>query len=671
MTLDCSLACVLPIGAGEWTAYLADRLSGAELPLEDTTWRGSAGMAYSAPSEASIVLDPDYAVWLGRRPELWVSELRFRRDDGRIWTGPIVSVDDDASDGVIWEARDRMELVTQRRWFWRSGAYAGDSANLMEIALRAASYGDPIGLVLDKRLTGVTTDMPVVAGDKIGRAIENLGVPWTVVGDVVRFGRISDETEIDLPADAWGDDRPNIVADGYERLSHVCAVTDDGDRVFFPSADPADRPPGSPLLVDTIDVGRVSTGAARDLARQEWQRRQGELQIVADESRPLTADFPLQWSELAPGVVLTSSTQGRQLTAENVPVRLDGVAVELADGRESRVTGSLRQATDVDLGSPYLHKLSDVQGVVFPEAQGPYPAGRLDLDWVDLGLAPSGEFDPGIESGPLPGLEPFELDALDDLLLLDGVDAEYSDPFADCPPAHCCDQCSTGGGSGGGGGGSGGPLFYVGRGTHDFHDLIPSPIVMCQEQYGQAAPWAPGDLLVWYCRTGSESEFEDESIYLSDEWTVHAYEPSFDAAQMMVASTIATPDTSFDVMWNSSRDDDIEGQLLVIRGAGEPTQFAAKPSDVNGFAGDSLTPDLTAPAGTMILLGAIGAGELVADNTQISLPNYGRVDMNRYNYYLQAWWRIVGSDTSTQETIVYPDGGFRLEWAMVIPPAGG
>jgi hypothetical protein len=412
MSTAAGLVCMLPIGSGDWTAYLADRLTGAELPLERTTWRGSAGRAYRRPSEASIVLDPEYAARFGRRPLLWSNELRYRRDDGLMWTGPIVSVDDDPDDGVVWEARDRMELVVQRRWFWRTGAYSGDTARLMSIALDAGDYSDPTLLVRDERSTGVIVDMPVVAGDKIGDALEAIGVPWTVVGDVVRYGDILVESGFTLEADGFGDNRPPLRADGYERLSHVCAVTENNGRVFFPSADPEDRDPGSPLLVDTIDVGDVSVGAARQLARQAWLRRRGELAVVSDADSPLPFDFPLQADTLVPGAVLTSSSAGRQLTAERIPVYLDSVNFEIADGVENASTGELVHATEIDVTDRTTQRLGPASnaGTFFPTTET-YPLDQLDgHDWNELDLDPVGDFDPGDPGGPLPKLDPIRWD---------------------------------------------------------------------------------------------------------------------------------------------------------------------------------------------------------------------------------------------------------------------
>lgn len=411
MTTSSGLVCMLPIGSGDWTAYLADRLTGAELPLERTTWRGSAGRAFRRVSEASIVLDPEYAARFGRRPVLWNNELRYRRDDGLMWTGPIVNIDD-GDDGVVWEARDRMELVVARRWFWRTGTYAGDTAKLMTIALNAADYSDPTLLVRDERPSGVITDMPVVAGDKIGDALNDIGVQWTVIGDVVRYGDALVESTFTIEADSFGDARPPIVANGYERLSHVCAVTENNGRVFYPSADPEDREPGSPLLVDTIDVGDVSVGAARQLARQAWLRRRGELAVVSDADHPLPFDFPLQADTLVPGAVLTSSSAGRQLTADRIPVYLDSVTFEIADGVENASTGELQHATEIDVTDAEIARLGPVTniGTEFPTTEM-YPLDQIDEhDWEDLGLDPDGLFDPGDPGGPLPKLDPVRWD---------------------------------------------------------------------------------------------------------------------------------------------------------------------------------------------------------------------------------------------------------------------
>lgn len=648
------VSCSLPIGSGDWTAALADRLTGNELPIERSVWRGSAGRAFSEPSEASIVLDPDYAARFGRRPLLWNNELRFRRDDRLMWTGPIVTVDDDADDGVVWEARDRMEIVMQRRWFWRTGTYAGDTANLMTIALRAADYGDPIGLILDPRQTGVISDMPVRAGDKTGPAIERLGIPWTVVGDVVRYGDILVDTELDLPADAFGDERPSIVADGYERLSHVAAVTENNGRVFFPSPDPGDRPPGSPLLVDTIDVGDVSTGAAKELARQEWLRRQGELSIVADERRPLTADFPLQWDDLVPGAVLLGSSQGRQLTADNVPIRLDGVSVELADGKELDATGRLYQATEFDLGSPYLHRLKDLEPIAFPDIET-YPLAQLDdIDWSGLGLAPLGEFDVGIGAAPFPGIEPIDFAEFEPIAGIDGIDSARFDPFAGCPPAYCCDQCDTGTGGGGGGG------FVRSMGTHDFHTLKASPIVLCGEEYSVAPSYAAGDLLIAHVLGQGVGSI---SFDAGSGWTEHI-NGTHDGTNVLLAT--ATDPTSFDIVWPEPVLESLDGQIAVIAG-GTVNATGFKNSDVDGFPGASALPQVTTTVdGCLIMYGIIGSGNEI---NQVVAPGLQRLQFNQFGEFcVMLWERQTSAGLTTARTVTYPAGEYRTEWIIAVAP---
>lgn len=661
----CDVSCVLPIGDGDWTAYLADRLTGAELPLERTTWRGTAGRAYSQPSDASIVLDPEYAARFGRRPVLWNSELRYRRDDGMKWTGPIVEIDDGSTDDgeVIWQAKDRMEIVMQRRWFWRTGLYAGDTANLMGIALRAADYGDPTGLVFDGRRTRVIADMPVTAGDKIGPAIDALGVPWTVIGDVVRYGDILVDTEIELGADAFGEDRPAIIADGYERLSHVCAVTENDGRVFYPSPNPNDRPPGTPLLVDTIDVGDVSSGAARDLARQEWHRRQGELQIVAGARRPLTSDFPLQWDDLVPGAVLLGSSRGRQLTADRVPVRLDRVSVDLADGKELDATGSLNQATEFDLGSPYLHRLAKFDGVVFPDYET-YPLAQFDgVDWKRLGLSPLGEFDVGIGSAPFPGIDPIGIDDIGFPVGIDGIDTPFVDAYADCPPSHCCDLCgSTGGGGGGGGGG----VAEQSLGTQDFHTLKLQPISLTFEQYGVPPNYVAGDMLIAQVQ-GDINPTETIAFDSGSGWTEHMNRVH-DAAAVVVAT--AVDPASFDIVWPSTGEvGAVDGQICVVAGGGTVDGFAFKNSDIEGFAGASAAPQITTTVdGCVIVYGIIGSGNEIND-VEMS-PTLRRLAFNQFGEFCVFFWeRQTAAGLTTARTITYPAGEYRTEWVIAVAPS--
>lgn len=484
--------CVMPLDHGDWTASLVDRQTEAELPLERYGWRASAGRRRGEVSEATLIMDPDYARRFDRRPELWNTELALHRDGRLEWIGPIVEIDDTV-DGVVWRARDRMAFVIDRRAFWRDGNYAGDTANLMNLALDAADVGDPTGLRRELIPTGVVAAMPVTAGDKIGPALQTLAVPWTVVADTIRFGDIDRDSQVLLPADAWGEDQPGITADGFERLTHVVAVTENNGRVFYPSADPLDRPAGSPLLIDTIDVGDISNGAALALARQAWLARQGELTIVATDTLPLTDRFPLPWTALEPGVLMYSSARGSELTITitDIPVRVSTLNVDIADGQETSVLVEVTEA-DNDLWGldPRLNEIGSGRGTSFGELD-PYPLGRaaagigsildgdadligtgdfegidwsnlddyegIDLgdsegiDWDDLGLVADGDFDIGGLSGPDPAFDPIDLTDTDSISPLgaQGVDLPLIDQYADCPPAHCCDLCGGTGGSDG------------------------------------------------------------------------------------------------------------------------------------------------------------------------------------------------------------------------------
>lgn len=456
-----------PLSEGEWSAALVDKATATELPLEKNGWRGSMGLAENAVSEASIVLDADYAEFIGRRPLLWTNEVVLYRDGLLSWIGPVTGIDDEAEGGVVWSCQDRMAMVLNRRWFWRSGTYSGDLTNLMTVALNAADFGDPTGLIREPIDTGIIAAMPAVAGNKIGDAIAALGISWTVVGETIRYGAINQDTGLDLTPESWGINRPTIEADGFQRLTHVCAVTDQGARIFYPSSNPADRPPGSPLLVDTIDVGAVDAPAARELARLAWISRQGELSIIPESDRPVGPEFPLQWPWLIPGLVMAGTPEGQQLTADRIPVKVTEVNAEMADSIETSVTVAVAEAPRAGLADAELAAIVQSSiGTIFPPGQvypSTAPGGDVDweaigidpltdpvpldgIDWEDLDLGPEKIRDPGGESGPDPDIIPIKFPTSDPGEIPTGIgpfpDPIPVDPFADCPPAHCCDQCS-------------------------------------------------------------------------------------------------------------------------------------------------------------------------------------------------------------------------------------
>lgn len=522
------------LGSGEWRAYLVDRATGAERGLERTGWRGNPTRAVSAVSTASVVLDPDYARWLALKPVLWANELLFRRDGLLAWVGPVTSVDDSSAEGVAWNAEDRMAAVVGRRWFWRNATYAGESTRLFEFVLDAADFGDPTFLRRDPRPNGLISSLRVVAGDKTGTAVTDLAaaLEWTVIGDTIRYGEINAFAQLVLPVDSWGPDRPALAADGYQRLSHVCAVTDGGYRVFFPSADPNDREPGTPLLVDTVDVGNVSAGEAAAIARRLWFVRQGELAVVPGTDRPLDGKFPLRWPELVPGATMFGSVRGDALFSADVPIRVETVSIDLADGHEV-VSAGLGEALGFDPNVlnfarvlTVAHRTGGLSGLAPGVSAGPeggliflednvFPGAQEDADdWTsgDWGYDPSGPDDPGGifdpggggdlggfgdywtdpgggtfdpgggfggsdwdlggSSGSGPGFDPVTTDGGSFLPGdggsdyagippdFDGFSGAGDDPYADCPPSHCCDLCS-GGTDDGAGSGAG---FAIGAG---------------------------------------------------------------------------------------------------------------------------------------------------------------------------------------------------------------
>lgn len=651
--------CYTSLGQGDWTASLLDKATGAELPLERTGWTGSAGRVESDVSQANVILDPEYADYLCRRPILWSNEILLLRDNQVAWVGPVTSIQDDPDEGVTWVAQDRMAYVMFRRWFWRSANYVGDQAALMTMALDAADYGDPTGLQRQPIPTGAIVDMPVVAGDKVGDAIDDLGVRWSVIADTVRYGALDVDAEQILPADAWGDERPTITADGYERLSHVAAVTTNNGRAFYPSADPNDRPPGTPLLVDTIDVGDVSLGAARELARQAWLDRQGELFIVADTRAPLGADFPLQWTELQPGAVLYSSARGRQLVTEQSPVRLSTATAEIRDGRESSVLGTVTEVGGTWQGSdPYVHDLGRLPGVTFPPGET-YPLDQLDgIDWPGLGLVADDQFNIGLNAGPDPLFDP--IDGIGDpgFPLLDGVDAALVDPYADCPPSHCCDLCG-GGGPGGGGGG----VAEQALGTQDYHDLKLQPIRFTYEQYGVPPDYVAGDLLISQLQGDSGTSL---SFDAGSGWTEHL-NGVHDAATVVVAT--ATDPSSFDLVWPETAElGSVDGQICVVSGGGTVNAFSFKNSDVDGFSGDSALPQVTTSVdGCIIVYGIIGSGNEIGD-VEV-LPTLRRLSFNQFGQFCVFYWeRQTSAGLTTARTVTYPAGEFRTEWVIAIAP---
>lgn len=464
MTVACDI-CYADFGAGEWDAFLIDKATGAELPLERTGWRGSAGRAANVVTDGSVVLDPEYALWLGRRPRLWVEELAFRRDGALAWIGPVTSIDDQSTDEVVWNAQDRMVFASERRWWWRTMTFAGESTRLFEAILDSADFGDPTGLMRDARPNGVVTSLSVTAGDKLRDSLDQLAgtLEWAVIGETIRYGAINISAERTLPEDAWGDNRPAITADGFQRLTHVCAVTTNNGRVFYPSESPYDRPPESPLLVDTIDVGNVTAPEAARMARQLWLARQGEMFIDPAGGERLTANFPLSWTELVPGATMTSTVQGAALFAQDAPVRLDSVTFDLADGQEVGVGGSLSEVPAFDPGQySEINDYANLPGLILPVLPDgsvfQFPSD-LSFDWgsfeVDIPDIP----DIGGIIGPDPGFQPVDIPIFDpgfDFSAYDpqfpnslfefGVDGLGGTPATDlsaCPPAYCCAVCGS------------------------------------------------------------------------------------------------------------------------------------------------------------------------------------------------------------------------------------
>ena len=324
-------------GEGKWIAGIRNRHTQIEIQLPADVWSGSCAREVNMVSAAEIRIDKDYLPFLERQFSPWEDELVFYRDGQEFWVGPLTVIAS-ASDGTdpIWMAVDRMGVVLQRRIWWITLNLESTSIRLFETAMQIAGYSDPIGLRTDPRDNGLVGNLRPIEGDSIGGSIDQLSVilDWTVVGDFIRFGDISVDTHRALTEGSWGTARPLYEQDGMINATHVMAITERGDRAFYPNNDPFNRPADSTLLVDTLEVGDVSVTAALRMAQKSWERRQGGLVLDLDQTIALTPNFPLTADQLIPGAVLATGFVTGSIQAVDQRVRIQSVRFEMDRGDE-------------------------------------------------------------------------------------------------------------------------------------------------------------------------------------------------------------------------------------------------------------------------------------------------------------------------------------------------
>lgn len=397
-------------GQGTWTAALTNPSTGERLTLDPSGWEANANRVPNTLSAAALLLDPGYAQWLRREPIEWVNELVLARDGFEQWLGPITSVGE-ADDGrVLWSAEDRMVLAIQRRIWWHTFTRTATSHELFEVMLDTADYGDPLGLRRDPRPNGVYTTISPTAGDRLIRVLDQLGavLDWTVVGDTIRYGDINVDTGLLMPDEAWGETRPPIEKDGLARLTHVIGVTSSG-RVFYPSADPYDRPAGSRFLPDTIDLGDVSLSEAGRIVERLWKSRQLAAFIDPDATVQLREQFPLRFDEVVPGAVLSAAATGAGLQTGDVKFRVQEFEFEIANSADVEAAASFAEAPDIAVAAP----VALVNGVIVPAGL----VGKVVLpdDTRDLSVNSADD-----ENDPPPRFPPdfpdFDEDDIEDLL---------------------------------------------------------------------------------------------------------------------------------------------------------------------------------------------------------------------------------------------------------------
>lgn len=350
-------------GEGTWTAELAEPISGDRLELDPSGWEATANRTPNQPSTAELRIDPDYASFLRRQPVEWENEIVLARDGFEQWVGPVTGVGEDEEGVVVWSASDRMAIALHRRIWWHTFTLTDRADKLFEVMLDAADYGDPLGLRRDPRPNGLVTTISPVVGDRLIRVLETLAtvLEWTVVGDTIRYGNINVDTELLLPDEAWSSARPLIQTDGMARLSHVVGITDAG-RVFYPSADPYDRPAGTKFLVDTVQLGAVSLAEAGRIVERLWKTRQLSTFIDPDARLQLGPQFPLSFDQVVPGAVMAAATAGNGVHANDLRIRVQEFQFEAANNLDVEATASFVEAPESATTTP----LALVDGVIVP-----------------------------------------------------------------------------------------------------------------------------------------------------------------------------------------------------------------------------------------------------------------------------------------------------------------
>lgn len=204
-------------------------------------------------------------------------------------------------------------------------------------------------------------------------------------------------------------------------------------------------------------------------------------------------------------------------------------------------------------------------------------------------------------------------------------------------------------------------LYIRDVGTHDFATLESSPLYVTQEEYGISPKREPGDLIVMQFQLNDDA---GDPAMSAAEWTTHADE-DVDASKFLVAS--AFDPASYELAWTTGGTRDGDGQMVSVAGAGGVNGFAIQESDNQGVSGTSDWPTLTTTVdGCLILYGVMGTTEVDLG----VMRGLSYLGSERFTTYSHLWWeQQTTAGATTQWTIDYPDGEFRVEWIMAIEPA--
>lgn len=288
-------------------------------------------------------------------PEPWANEIVYRRAGVEVWRGPITDVVENKVDGVLsFLAADKSIWAYQEHSVIPEAVTDITETPEQRFARLWGMVDNGSGLELVQvGETGLTISEDVEQyadfSTELGKLAE-FGVNWTVVGDTLYYGDLSqfEEPEIIDPSVHWESSGAIVSNVGSTAVSQVHIKTDEWS-VFYPPNPQPD--PCLGLHIRKIEPEfELTREQALEYARQRYDKWQGQgLQIQTSVDSSITEDWPSSICDMIPGGTYTVDTSNDFCLGATAKAELESMQVEGEGLREQSIKPALQPSNSVSV----------------------------------------------------------------------------------------------------------------------------------------------------------------------------------------------------------------------------------------------------------------------------------------------------------------------------------